>query len=493
MKTIYIWLLALICSLLLFSCYKDEGNYDYKEINEIRIGKLENKSQYTNIDRLEVTPDVQYTRPNGKYGYTWVARSLSERTEDMEPVDYLLGTDKNLDYFVDLNIGDYIVTFTVTDSVASLKWSSSFNLTVASATYTGWMVLCDENGYARLDMVEESGDTPLYSRNILSNTPLAPKKDPRKMVAFTLDWMDSFEIFMLTGEGCSKLVASDLSWEESNDFRYTLANPSQGDMKVQNMCPSSIRGTLMIGDHNAYWRQQQGGSLFGLPVSRVDGQQVRVSPYIGVQMSSSTLFGANNFILFDEENDRFLRFASGSNSCSVLSDFPQGYQLKYMQNTVYSQGISYAILYKEDTREYKLLSFYAENLQVAKFIPLEIPNMDDISLFAFDPVFPYLFYAEGGQLYLYDWTAGKPEKRIIPMQNFKDERITMLKYNVGFYAHYQGTAVGTPDQYLLVGTATKDNKGSLHLLEPQATITKPVEHDTHTGFAVIVDATYRER
>lgn len=492
MKTRYLGIFLSITLIFLSSCYEDKGNYDYREINEVKISPLKDQTKYAMIDRLTITPDIQYTQnPDGKYGYSWTARSLSEKDKEGNPVDYHLGNEKKLDYFIELNAGDYRVTLTVTDSVSSLKWSNSFKLTVATATYMGWMVLCEDNGFARLDMVEESGETPLYSRNILSYTSLSPRKDPWKMVTFTLDMGGSYEIFMLTGEGCSRLVADDLSWEESNDFRYTLANPSLGNMKVEAMSMYPISGTLMVADGNAYWRQQQGSALFGLPVNLVNGQQVKLAPYIGSDISGNTAFGGTNFVLFDEANRLFLRYAKNSSNCSVLPDFPQGYRLKYLQNTTYNGGTSYAIL-QQDDGSLRLFPFNANDLTPQALIPLDIPNPENIHLFAFDPLYPYLFYAEGNQLYLYSWTEDKPEQRITPMQNYKQEQITMLKYNSTLNGQFEDSAV-YPDRYLLVGTVTTDHVGTLHLLEPQATLTLPTEQGSYSGFSKIIDATYRER
>lgn len=495
MKIKYMWLSALVCPLFLFSCYEDEGNYDYKKINEVSISGLSNQTKYTNIDRLTVTPDVQFALdPNGQYEYLWVARSLSQRDEERDPMDYVLGKEKNLDYFIDLEAGKYIVTLTVTDVNASLKWTGSFNLTVSSSTYMGWMVLCDDNGYARLDMLEESGDTPLHSRNILANTPLTPKRDPWKMAFLSTDLGSSYDILMLTGDGCSRLIDSDLSWEESNDFPYMMADPSLGNMKVENIASYAMKGTLMIGDQNAYWRQVGGGALFTLPVNNVNGKRVSLSPYIGVQMNSATGFGQGaNFVLFDKENDCFLRYGVNDNKCSILNNFPKGYKLKYMQNTVYNQGVSYAILYDEANAKYWMLSFYASDLQMIKLIELNIPNIENIDFFAFDQNYQYLFYADGNQIYLYAWTEDKPENLITPMVNYPDERITMLKYNPTIIGGAYGTGIYYPDNCLIVGTATESNQGTLHLLEPQPSRGITTELKSETGFPVIVDATYRER
>lgn len=493
MKTIYSTFLSGICILLLYACYDDKGNYNYKDINEVKISGLTDQSKYTNIDHLIVEPTLDFSQnPNGTYTYEWSARSKRTTPGLDRPEDIIIGQEKNLDYFVTLPSGQYTITLKVTDAATNLTWSNNFTLNVATSNYMGWMVLCDENGLARLDMVEESGDEPLYSRNFLALSLPTAKHDPWKMEAFTLDLGGSFDIFMLTGDGCTKLVSENLSYEESNDFKYLFADLSANTIKAQAFAGYAITGTLLVGDNNLYWRKQQGGALFGVPVNVINGQTVKVAPYIGYKTGSSTLFGGNNFVLFDKDNLRFIKYYKDDLSCSYLDNFPKGKELVFMQNCLYQGGTTYAILRDPQTDVYSILPFDSNNLTTGTETSIDIPDIQNIKLFAFDPLYPYLFYSDGKQIFLYSWTESKPENKITPMQNFPNETITMLKYNISFGGVYSG---GTeyPDKYLLVGTENTNGTGSLRLYEAQPNREQLKDYKSYSGFARIIDATYRER
>lgn len=484
---IYILMIGLAVGLI--SCYRDLGNYDYREINEVKVLALPDQVKYTGIDSLIVLPVLEYTQePQGEYTYEWsVIRTGIMLGADNKAI--VIGQAKELRYFVELPAGKYIATLNVTDETTSLVWKSNFNLTVSSPTYKGWMVLCDDHGKARLDMMEDSGEASMLSFDILSRTPLPVKHEPWKMQIVTLDMGGSWEIFMLTGEGGVRLVPEDLSWEESNDFPYLMADPALQDCKPQVFCGSATVGTLMIADGNAYWRRHQGSPLFGRPVNGVDGRLVKLAPFIGYQAGESTLFGANNFVLFDEENGNFLKYYRNDDVCKVIPGFPEGYELVFMQNTTYNEGTTYAILKKE--AHYFLFSFLANELKQLDWTEMDIPGLDQIQYFAFDPLYPYLFYADDQALNLYNWLE-EPGKRIKPMLSLEGQEVTLLKYNMTFEGSLENGAV-YPDRYLLIGTLDAAGVGTFSMFEPQPNMQELLPAGSNAVFSRIVDVTYRER
>ncbi|MDR2413893.1 MAG: hypothetical protein LBD64_02775 [Odoribacteraceae bacterium] len=63
----------LTCALLLVSCYRDKGNYDYTPVSDIEISGLEESYiLVTGVDTLRISPLVNTTYPESDLEYRWV-------------------------------------------------------------------------------------------------------------------------------------------------------------------------------------------------------------------------------------------------------------------------------------------------------------------------------------------------------------------------------------------------------------------------------------
>lgn len=484
------YIILVVISLIFLSCYEDKGNYIYKEINEIKIEGLKSEVKYRMIDSLNINPIIKSSMSdNQSYTYEWTATKLDGKL-GFESKPIVIGQEKNLKYFVDLPIGKYFIALNVKDNANGLIWSNRINLTVSSSTYRGWMILSDNEGKVKLDMIEDSSNRPMISFDILSNSLLKQQYSPEKIQIMSLDFGGNWEVFLLTGNGCSRLIAEDLTWEESNDFKYLMADP-----KLQNIIPnvfdsSNSTGVLMIANHNLYWRTHQGTPLFGRPVNYINDELVPVAPYIGNQKGLETVWGTSNFVFFDTANKQFIKYYKNDLKCSVLDNFPKGYDLIFMQNTTYFGGTTYAILKKN--KDFFILPFRSNTLTPEKMIKISIPNIENINKFAFDPLFPYMFYVDGNYIKLYSWLESS-DKAIKTMLCFGEEEITMLKYNPTFSGTIEnGSAY--PDRFLLVGTIDNIGKGSFLIYEPLPNMENLHPYSSYKHmFSKIVDATYRER
>ena len=60
------------CLLLMIGCYKDKGNYDYKEINKISLVDFDTYYELTILDTLKVKPTVEFALNNDNISYCWL-------------------------------------------------------------------------------------------------------------------------------------------------------------------------------------------------------------------------------------------------------------------------------------------------------------------------------------------------------------------------------------------------------------------------------------
>ena len=156
------------------ACSQDQGNYDYIDLDEPAISGIEDMEVFT-LSRLQLTPQIEDGDfSSDKYAYEWMV--LNQNTAD-EPV--IIGTERNLDYEVALAPGAYVLYFTVKELKTGLYWRHEVNLTVSSSMSEGWMVLCSDEGRARLDVV--SATTGQTMIDVLKGNGMPQLNSPRRI------------------------------------------------------------------------------------------------------------------------------------------------------------------------------------------------------------------------------------------------------------------------------------------------------------------------
>ena len=63
-----------------------------------------------------------------------------------------------MNYFIDLPLGKYAVYLNVLGPRDRSDWRQHFDMEVIIQTTEGWLVLCDEKGEVRLDMISKYGN-----------------------------------------------------------------------------------------------------------------------------------------------------------------------------------------------------------------------------------------------------------------------------------------------------------------------------------------------
>ena len=102
MKKNYIMWFACLIGLLITACYDDKGNYDYKEIGEIRIEGLDEKYECVAFqDVLHLEPNVTITDGTSDLEYFWTINLTSGSATSSEQIKIELDTigwERVLDY-----------------------------------------------------------------------------------------------------------------------------------------------------------------------------------------------------------------------------------------------------------------------------------------------------------------------------------------------------------------------------------------------------------
>lgn len=146
------YLLLVILAVSLFSCYKDEGNYDYTDVGDIEIADFTTGMQFVSgLDTLKISPQISSEFSSANLEYRWLLYN------DKNEVD-TIGTERNLDYPVNLGTGDYSVYLYVKNTENGLYRHTSTVISVITAYSQGFYLLKEvSGGYTDLDLFKADG------------------------------------------------------------------------------------------------------------------------------------------------------------------------------------------------------------------------------------------------------------------------------------------------------------------------------------------------
>lgn len=506
---------AFLSAILLAGCSQDEGNYDYHSLNEPNItGVPESISVLSRAD-LDLNPEMGDNITDlDAYTYEWKAINKSGDNEVT-----VLGTEKHLKQEVTLPAGEYTLYFTATEKKSGLFWRQSYSLTVSDVTSEGWMVLCDVAGKTRLDLVSDvTGKT--YYDVLKSNGMPELNKPYRIQYAPKAGYSDS-PFYLFTADGATRLSKNSFAWQKDYAFRYEVA-------KQTDLHPQSIvydQGAMMklcVSDGYAYYAANSG--ILGLYAAA--NKQPVLAPYVGCNVRASSY--ATIFLLYDDVNKCFMSccpflpdLSLSDNSYlsmeemediainykgkemvtgTAFSEYPTGLDFVYMENTKYDpgnakMGVTYTVL--KGGNKYYLYGIQLGDMLAYGDCPIAIgrayygdlsgcTDIDKASCFAFSSLKNYMYYSVGGTVYRVNLseTPLKAQKQF----TLRNEKITVLKFNL-----YQN-ATSSHDYDLVVGSDNRGD-GALRIYEGRDSEGdfSNVNPTIYTGFAIIVDATYRER
>ncbi|RZM25696.1 MAG: hypothetical protein EOO88_18375 [Pedobacter sp.] len=452
---IYNYTILLISMLLLFSCAKDEGNYDYKEINELVIkGINENYNVSRGIDTLRINPTITATLDENdpaRYKYLWIVKNGNVFYDT-------ISTERNLVYPVVLEPVPHALYYRVLDTKTGVSWIANSTLTVGTPFSKGLLLMGeDEEGYAEAEMLSMVNDT-LHLKHILSESGLPRLREPISFM-HTGGTAAYMKLWALTGAGSYYMDRITMKATPANNLSKLLytSEPLNNETLVPIAIAPQIRTAAGLvstnnyrvmltkgGDIFACFLVINGGDFYNNPVNRiaVAGERLPSSKYL--------LYSTGNMaslMWYDTKNQRFLNYTGFglSNLSVVLSDvagsaFPwnqaqTGRTLVYAENTRNTDGgstngNSFAIM-KDPANVHHIYKFYASGAAPAKraaYIVKPIAtDFDKASFYAFSSNRTVVFYAVGNKLYAYDYNPGN-EKISVHTETGNDE-ITMLKFD----------------------------------------------------------------
>ena len=159
MRTVYLFLLALL-SVLCWSCYDDQGNYDYHELNRTAVSGIDPVYRCDLLSRLSIPVVIQSEDKDRTYDYVW----MYHKSEGSKKID-TISREKDLDWVVWAGPGVYRLIFEYSDKQTGVVNYIESEMIIESKYFRGWYVM-KQNG--------ETTDVDFFSPE-LQNTGLIQK------------------------------------------------------------------------------------------------------------------------------------------------------------------------------------------------------------------------------------------------------------------------------------------------------------------------------
>jgi hypothetical protein len=474
-----------ISLLLISSCYKDLGNYNYVDINEVTFtGIASSYNVMKDIDTLKINPVINMTdgdiNDESRFQYIWLAVK-AYATKDT------IGKTRNLAYPVKLNPDTYEFYLKVVDKKTDIVWTAKSSLVIGTA-YTKGIMLIGENKESKtqVQMLAMVKDTVLFP-DMLKDNGLPDMTGPLDIIHTGYNSNDKYiKLWVLSTSGSYFIDRLTQKATIANNFKSLtyMATPVSEALNPIEIVPR-IKDKAGNSGGNSYrvvvcsngwifmtYLLLNGGDYYTEPINREESNYnliLKAKPYIFYGLNTW-----NNFVWYDQTNERFMRVASSIATTSVvIPDAPgeifpwnqsgTGRTLVYGENTLNTDGgatggISFAIM-KDGAGNAFIYKFYASTgVEKRGFYQVKsiAPGFANAKFYAFSSKRTVVFYVYNNTLYAYDYNTGN--EKIYTLLSGGDE-ITMLKAdtqmepstNPIYIATYNATTGGTLQKYS-VGT-----------------------------------------
>jgi len=531
MKCKYFSAIALLCSVLLASCYEDKGNYTYSEIEKIDITLPKGISVMANSEYITFEPEIvssfagDLDDSNTNYEFNC---KINYRHTDPETGQSLFWLDinpektKKVNYFAAIPEGNYPIWYSVTNKETGFTANAQGTVSVLTSTFEGWMVLSNEGAEktGRLDMISKnSKGEPIVVVDIKGTNAPELKNVTQLLMYASLYW-GAETVYLLGNSGGYRLDVDKLTASESNNIKLTdfIVPTIPGEpVSMLSVCgPGSMWGPTsrfcVTSEGNAYaLKSGVSGVCFEDPmnVDAVgDEPAYRVSPMIATSMARP---GNSSCVLcYDVTNKRFVGWnfeASENGLLFSLSDpedaerkfsYQTGMELVHMEGTRFSDGLVYSVLQDAQGKRH----IYGINLSGSRFTQeciysdINAEHFNDAENYAFHSQFPFMFYSYGKKVYSYNLGTGALIQVIdLPA----GETVTKLKFNLyvnpdlGFLPN-QSEEFMNKQFDLIVTSSTGAEDGGIVRFYDIDNSGKMSQLEEYKGFGDhIVDVVYRER
>ena len=306
----------LICCLLtlsaLPSCFKDNGNYDYKDLvsididdNTVPTAVVKRQQEY-----LVITPSVKQGADDSNLSFEW---RLKDNLWAPDPatgefIDEVIATSKNLNYLLDLPARQYHLLLYVSDKTNGVTEYRQIDLTVQTIAPQGLMVLHGDNASCDVSIVVNpkiNATLSGFDQDNVQHHLFSDNNDGRKAEGAPVmvrqgagGGGDYTYIFTNGHSGGYRTASTDL--KIIGDYRSNFRDMPASEVGFQGIASWSYN-ELLVNNGDLYYCSQNAPNVhipFGV---KCFGLDYEAAPYIGTHRNGY-VYGA----FYDAKNRRFL-------------------------------------------------------------------------------------------------------------------------------------------------------------------------------------------
>lgn len=468
-KILYLPLIALGFTT---ACVEDEGNYLYTPTNVVTIDDpdADNTIQVLSyVDAITLTPDITGSIKGDNledYDYTWVL-CYNDHTHQ------LIGTEKELNWNVDVPPGSYAIYFTVKDRTTGLESSYSRNFFASSPFTKGFLVLgnIDGNGRVALDMLTMPPQRDTVMVEDAFDASALNLQNAENLFFTGQTTTAALQTLWLNADGQSYKLSSGKEFDVLglfNSLEIIETNvPHKSPMVVRDMFPrQNIRATRTsnggyVTDDMIVFGSLYQGDYYVQPANRYSATSTEYFKPYPMVFCNATTFRPTIFVGYDMDENCFVKLPSnayGTMMCTRFTDSStnpwkfnagtEGRSLVYGENSY--DGFCHCLM-TDQSGKFFISNFKIPDYTFQAYTQDPLYTVDPDVATDFDKATSYMFsgtrkailYTVGKRLYQYDYSYNK-----IDHIDFDDE-ITYLE------AEFCST--GSPSQFFVAtyGDAAK--------------------------------------
>lgn len=430
---------------VLSSCRKDLGNYNYTSLDTIGIRGIEKAYSGATGKNLTISPvfitSFSKAIDSTNFTFEWFAYNWQATVNADKKIP--LATTKDLNINLPLPTGSYVLYYRLVDKSTGERWQHTCNLTMTSELGNGWLILNEIDGGSRLDMLNYKADTLPFDRytDLLSTTsdlklegkPIQVYYTPNKDI-FSNN--DNNRVYISTDLATYSINNHTRNWSDYRNFKTEVLRSTGAKYhanRIVGMGSSSTPQTYVMDSEGILmFEYKQQAILYGPPINRLNsGSNINMAPFLACYDGNRDAYT----VYYDKDSRRFV-LHMGTNRVSVIptstdativNPANMGQDLLYLECALTSTKQFYALLKNPTTQKLMLYRFVPSS---SKFTPLgydEVENLNQIDqadFYAIDPTYGYLIYAVGSKVYQYD-PFNKVHKQLLDLGNRK---ISLIKY-----------------------------------------------------------------
>jgi hypothetical protein len=469
-------LLIVTTAIVLGSCYKDKGNYNYTGINQVVLKTSRDTINVVLPDSLKVDLTLQQTMPDAAgFSFEWVLFPASGTPLTRRTLD----TTQNLRAKITELPGSYYLMVYAKDRKTKVEYQKRLYVSVLSSFSEGWLVVEENNGACDITMISPV-DTVF--RNIYSSANNGQKLPAgTRRIPEIRTYNGDQKVFVLS--------PNDMIQANYSDFVKLMNYPdffwqAPSVIKPQEYFVNSY-DEMMLNDGKIYCR------TLNAPAGTI---KLNLPPDGIYYMAPYEIYSTVGYVVYDTISQQFMKLNIGSVTLTPFSK-PTGTPLFLMSS------IGKKLLYTEVNTTSQCNAFFKNNNDdslfafvynptltdpaVKRYDGLTAPGLADARLFVGSRTLPHLYYAYGNSIYKLDIEA----KTAAPIYTFPaGTEIRAMKM-------YRNLKTSTdPNNNKLIAVATHENgQGKIYYFPIAATgnFTNNTYSKVFTGFNKINELTYK--